>query len=100
MQTWSCASAKAAGTLNYGKWCDEGFDRAMLAATVSAKPQPAWAGVMTSMAAWHPAIFLAAPVNAVAVHRRFSNVTIWPSKAWRSLWLWRVTPDMALPRDR
>ena len=34
------------------------------------------------------------------MHQRFTNVTIWPSKSWRSLWLWRVKPDMALPRDR
>ena len=66
----------------------------------SKTPVVAWGAVLERMAAWQPAIFLAAPVNLVAVHQRFTNVTIWPSKAWRSLWRWRVKPEMALPRDR
>ena len=43
---------------------------------------------------------LAAPMNQVAVHARYANVQIWPTKSWLSLWQWRVRPDAALPRDR
>lgn len=100
VQSWSCATSAMPGTSNVGHWCDSTFDRLMRVATMSAKPVPAWGAVMARMSAWHPAIFLAAPVSLVAVHQRFTNVTIWPSKSWRSLWLWRVKPDMALPRDR
>ena len=72
----------------------------MRAASGSAKPLAAWGAVLATMASWHPAIFLGAPVNVLAVHQRFTNVTVWPTKSWRSLWLWRVKPDQALPRDR
>lgn len=100
VQSWSCATANAPGTSNVGHWCDPTFDRLLRTATESKKPVAAWGAVLGRMSAWHPAIFLASPVSVVAVHQRFTNVTIWPSKAWRSLWLWRVKPDMALPRDR
>ena len=100
VQSWSCATATAANTSNMGHWCDADFDRELRAALTSRKPVAAWDAVLSRMAVWHPAIFLAAPVNVVAVHQRFTNVTIWPSKSWRSLWLWRVKPDMALARDR
>lgn len=99
-QSWSCASATTPGSSNVAHWCDPVFDQRLGLASTSARPQLAWAGVLSRMAAWHPAIFLATPVNVTAVHQRFTNVTIWPSKTWRSLWLWRVKPDMALPRDR
>lgn len=100
VQSWSCATVGTPGTTNMGHWCDADFDRLLQSALTSTKPVTAWGAVLTRMAAWHPAVFLAAPVNVVAVHQRFTNVTIWPSKSWRSLWLWRVKPDMALPRDR
>ena len=99
-QSWSCATVGTPGTTNMGHWCDAAFDRLLRAALISSKPVPAWGAVLNRMTAWHPAIFLAAPVNVVAVHQRFANVTIWPTKSWRSLWLWRVRPEAALPRDR
>jgi peptide/nickel transport system substrate-binding protein len=100
VQSWSCESARAAGSTNYAHWCDSTFDHLIAAATV-AKDQPAaWRSVLTRMASQHPAIFVASPSNAVAVHRRYDNVTIWPSRAWLSLWQWRVRPEAALLRDR
>ncbi|MEP6590054.1 MAG: peptide ABC transporter substrate-binding protein [Gemmatimonadota bacterium] len=100
VQSWSCATAAAPGTSNVGHWCDPEFDRRLRAAESSTKPLAAWGAVLSRMTAWHPAIFLMAPVNVIAVHQRLTNVTIWPSKSWRSLWLWRVRPEAALPRDR
>ncbi|MEO5799915.1 MAG: peptide ABC transporter substrate-binding protein [Gemmatimonadales bacterium] len=100
VQSWSCATASTAGTSNVGHWCDPTFDRLLQAASTSRKPVAAWGAVIGRMSQWHPAIFIAAPVNLVAVQQRFTNVTIWPTKSWRSLWLWRVNPAMALPRDR
>ena len=100
VQSWSCTTVGVAGTSNVGHWCDAAFDQQLRAALTSTKPIAAWGAVLARMTVWHPAIFLAAPVNVVAVHRRFTNVTIWPSKSWRSLWLWRVRPEAALPRDR
>ncbi|MES2304165.1 MAG: peptide ABC transporter substrate-binding protein [Gemmatimonadota bacterium] len=100
VQSWSCTTATTPGTSNVGHWCDSAFDRLTRVATTSKQPVAAWGAVIARMSAWHPAIFLAAPVSLVAVHQRFTNVTIWPSKSWRSLWLWRVKPELALPRDR
>jgi len=100
VQSWSCQSAHHLPTTNFAGWCDSTFDR-LVGVASSAKDQPAaWRAVLSRMASQHPAIFIAAPSSIVAVHRRYNNVIIWPSRAWLSLWQWRVRPDAALPRDR
>jgi peptide/nickel transport system substrate-binding protein len=48
----------------------------------------------------YPAIWLMSPVQAVAVHSRFENVTMRPGRWGSSIWRWRVPPDEMLPRDR
>lgn len=100
VQSWSCATVGVTGSTNVGHWCDAQFDQRLTSALTSRRPLDAWKGVIERMIAWHPAIFLAAPVNTVAVSRRYMNLTIWPTKSWRSLWLWKVRPEAALPRDR
>ena len=100
VQSWSCEAAHSPGSSNFARWCDSTFDRLVSAATTAKDPVGAWRAVLTRMSSQHPAIFVAAPTNAVAVHTRFDNVTIWPSHAWLSLWQWRVRPEAALPRDR
>ena len=100
VQSWSCESARQPGSTNYAHWCDSTFDH-LVANAVVARDQPAaWRAVLARMASLHPAVFIAAPGSIVAVHRRYDNVIIWPSRAWLSLWQWRVRPDAALPRDR
>ena len=100
VQSWSCESARHPGSTNYARWCDSTFDR-LTATALTAKDQVgAWRAVLTRMASERPAIFVAAPGNQIAVHRRYDDVVIWPSRAWLSLWQWRVRPDAALPRDR
>lgn len=99
-QSWSCATVGTPRTSNVGHWCDPTFDQLLRAASTSARPVPAWGRVLARQASQHPAVFLAAPVNTVALHQRFANVTIWPAHGWRSLWQWRVRPEAALPRDR
>lgn len=100
VQSWSCATVGTPRTSNVGHWCDPTFDQLLRAAQSSAKPVPAWGRVLARQASQHPAAFLASPVNTVALHQRFTNVTIWPAHGWRSLWHWRVRPEAALPRDR
>lgn len=100
VQSWSCGSARQPGSTNYAHWCDSTFDRLVAGATVARNQPAAWRGVLARMASQHPAVFIAAPSNLVAVHRRYDNVIIWPSRAWLSLWQWRVRPEAALPRDR
>ena len=100
VQSWSCEAAHQPGSTNYAHWCDTTFDRLLAAATVAKNQVPAWGAVLARMAAQHPAAFIAAPNNLVAVHRRYDNVIIWPSRPWLSLWQWRVRPEAALARDR
>lgn len=99
-QRWSCASAADSSSLNTLRWCDPTFDRLLATAETAADPVAAYRAALGRMASEVPAIVLAAPLNQVAVHRRYANVQIWPAKSWLSLWQWRVRPDVALPRDR
>lgn len=99
-QSWSCTAAHTPGSTNYGRWCDSTFDRLVESATMAKDQGGAWRAVLQRMASQHPAVFLAAPGNQVAVHRRLDNVIVWPSHPWLSLWQWRVRPDAALARDR
>ena len=73
VQSWSCGSAKAAGTSNVAHWCDPEFDQLVSTAVLKGDPA-AWRSAFARMSADHPAVFLAAPVNLVAVHTRFDNV--------------------------
>jgi peptide/nickel transport system substrate-binding protein len=99
-QSWSCAAARQAGSSNIGRWCDPAFDRLLQAADNAADPVTAFRRALDRMAEWQPAVTVAAPINRVAVHRRYTNVIIRPSKAWTHLWQWRVAEGAALPRDR
>jgi len=99
-QSWSCASARTAGSSNVGHWCDPEFDRLRDRAPTLPDPISGFRAALTRMAAWQPAIVTAAPANRVAVHQRFEHAIVRPSKAWTSLWQWRVKADAMLPRDR
>ncbi len=48
----------------------------------------------------YPAVWLMSPIQAVAVHNRFENVSLRPGRWGSSIWQWRVLPDQMLPRDR
>ncbi len=99
-QRWSCAAAADSASLNKIRWCDPTFDRLLASAETAANPVAAYRAALARMASEVPAIILAAPLNQVALHTRYANVQIWPTKSWISLWQWRVRPDAALPRDR
>lgn len=100
VQSWSCRAAAQAGSSNVAHWCDPEFDRLLEAADHAADPIAGFRRALERMAAWQPAVTVAAPINRVAVHRRFENVIIRPSKVWTHLWQWRVREGAALPRDR
>lgn len=100
VQSWSCASAGQSGSSNVGRWCDPEFDRLLQAAPTATDPASAFRTALSRMAQWQPAIVAAAPANRVAVHRRFDNVIVRPSRAWTALWQWRIRAGALLPRDR
>lgn len=99
-QSWSCASAAQVGSSNVGHWCDPEFDRLLHVAPTLSNPVSGFRAAFARMAVWQPAIVAAAPALRVAVHQRFDHVIVRPSKAWSSLWQWRVKADAMLPRDR
>jgi peptide/nickel transport system substrate-binding protein len=99
-QSWSCAAAAQPGSSNVAHWCDPRFDNLLKMADNSADPVRAFRRALLRMAEWQPAVTVAAPINAVAVHSRYENVIIRPAKTWTHLWQWRIKPGAALPRDR
>jgi peptide/nickel transport system substrate-binding protein len=99
-QSWSCASAAQPLSSNVGRWCDPEFDRLLQAAPAAADPVAGFRAAFARMATWQPVVVAAAPANRVAVHRRYDNVIVRPSRAWTALWQWRIRPGAALPRDR
>lgn len=99
VQSWSCQAATTAGSSNVARWCDPAFDRLVQAAITASDPVKAWRAALARMTSDHPAIFLAAPVDLVAISRRYDNVSVLPVRPWLSLWQWRVRPGAALPRD-
>ncbi len=100
VQSWSCGSAAQAGSSNVAHWCDPAFDRLLAAADAQTNPVAGYRLALARMAEWRPAITVAAPINIIAVHARFTNVMAHPIKTWTDLWRWRVRPGAALPRDR
>jgi peptide/nickel transport system substrate-binding protein len=99
-QSWSCAAANQAGSSNVAHWCDPVFDSLRSVAETAPDGIAAWRAVLDRMASQYPAIFIAAPANVVAVHRRFDRAEVMPVKQWIALWQWRVRPGADLPRDR
>ena len=74
-QSWSCAAAANAKSSNRGRWCDPTFDRLLQTAELAADPVTAYRAVLARLAEEVPAIFLAAPLNQVAVHQRFTGMS-------------------------
>lgn len=100
VESWSCTSAAEAGSSNVAHWCDPTFDRLLQAAGTARDPVAGFRAALQRMGEWQPAAVVAAPANLVAVHQRYENVIVRPSKAWTDLWRWRVRPGADLPRDR
>ncbi len=100
VQSWSCGSASQATSSNVGHWCDPEFDRLLAAAGRARDPEAGYRLALARMAEWRPAVTVAAPINLIAVHARYTNVIAHPIKTWTDLWRWRVRPGAELPRDR
>jgi hypothetical protein len=46
------------------------------------------------------ATFLYAPLEVIAVHRRYEHVELRDGSPWLMLWRWNVRRGQELPRDR
>jgi peptide/nickel transport system substrate-binding protein len=97
-QSWSCAGIGGSNAIRY---CNPVVDSLLSRAQLEGKNAPRlYRDAARVIAADAPAIFLAAPVSGVAVHRRFTRVRIRPESAWADLWRWALRPELALERDR
>jgi peptide/nickel transport system substrate-binding protein len=97
VQSWSCAGR--AGS-NVGQYCNPQVDSLMeRAITGRGDVRRLWRDAVRAVNRDVPAIFVYAPANAMAVHRRFTGTVIRPEGWWSGLWRWRVAPGQQLPRD-
>lgn len=99
-QFWSSASV---GGDNVGGYASPAFDSILaeaVAAPSRAAAAPLWAAALDRLNDDVPAIFLYAPRNNAAVHRRFDGVSIRPDSWLATVAAWSVPPDRRLPRDR
>jgi peptide/nickel transport system substrate-binding protein len=88
---------------NWGRYSDPRLDSLLddiSRGLPAERVENAWTEAMRIIQNDYPAVWLMAPIQAVAVHRRFENVSLRPGRWGSSLWQWRVRPDQTLPRDR
>jgi peptide/nickel transport system substrate-binding protein len=95
-------SRSGIGANNSGAYASASFDSLVAAAIAAATRQeaaPLWRAALETLNEDAPAIFVYAPRNHAAVHRRFEEVSIRPDDWLNSVAEWRVAPDRRLPRD-
>jgi peptide/nickel transport system substrate-binding protein len=100
-ETWTRAGF---GRLNYGRYANPEVDRlveqAAVLATDRVQARRAWRAAIALLNQDAPAVFLFAPENVAAVHRRVENVVIQPDSWLARLRLWRIPADRLTERDR
>jgi peptide/nickel transport system substrate-binding protein len=99
-QVWTTAGL---GGSNYGRYVNPTFDRLVdeaKAATQRDAAKRLWRRALEVLNADAPAVFLFAPDNVAAIHRRVADVVIRPDSYWALVRLWRIPPDQLTERDR
>jgi peptide/nickel transport system substrate-binding protein len=96
--SWSCANSGKRGQ-NVGSYCNPRIDSLLTVAGSSVNPVIQYREILQHIMNDVPAIFLSAPANVIAVHRRYANRPFRPEMPWLSLREWSVTPGKQLPRD-
>lgn len=87
------------GVLNFGHYSNPRFDSLLAVAareTVVGTARRRWREAMDTLNADAPAIFLYAPTNAAAVHRRLRNVKLDPFSWASGLPRWQVDQDQVV----
>ncbi len=98
VQSWTCAGQTGS---NVGGFCDSRVDSLVAKARFArADPLPLWRQVIRTINDDVPAVFLYTLTNAMALHRRYTNVSIRPESWWGNLWQWSIDPAQAIARDR
>lgn len=98
VQSWSCAGM---GGANVGHYCNPTVDSLLAQGSrQSDASSRLWSEAVRRIAEDVPALFQAALVASVPVHRRFTNVTLRPESLWAAVWQWQLRPGQALERDQ
>jgi peptide/nickel transport system substrate-binding protein len=93
--SWSCT-----GTGNVGRHCNPAADSLMARAVLSSDdPSGLWLDALRRIEGDARAAYLFAPMNLVAVHRRFEQVEVRPDSPWMMAYKWKVRRGRALDRD-
>jgi ABC-type transport system substrate-binding protein len=98
-QTWTLAGF---GASNFGRYFNPAFDRLIDRAS-RARPvqgRELWRSAFRLLNADVPGVWLYAPENVAAVHRRVADVRIRPDAWWALVHTWRIPPDQLIERDR
>jgi peptide/nickel transport system substrate-binding protein len=97
VQSWSCAGR---GGSNVGWYCNPAVDSLVDGAINAGRgSERAWRTAYARLQQDVPAVFLASPALAFAVHSRYRNVTIRAESPYADLWRWSVDPGRRLARD-
>ena len=101
-QTWGTAGSRAGGT-NYGSYENRVFDAlidsALAAGTLAAR-RAHFTRAYQTIIDDAPAIWLAEPKRAMAVHRRIVTRGLRPDAWWANLADWTIPSDRRIARDR
>ncbi len=98
VQSWSCAGM---GGANVGHYCNPAVDSLLArGGRRQADASRLWSQAVRRIAEDVPALFQAAVVASVPVHKRFTNVTLRPESLWSTVWQWQLRPGQGLERDR
>jgi peptide/nickel transport system substrate-binding protein len=99
-QTWT---RRGFGEQNYGRYSNPEFERAVDRASLLESPAEAveaWRAAFEILNADAPALWLFAPANNAAVHRRVADVRIRADSWWALVRTWRIPADQLIDRDR
>jgi peptide/nickel transport system substrate-binding protein len=94
--SWTCAGAS-----NVSHYCDPTVDSLLASAILTqGDAAPIYVKALNRLEQDAPASFLYAPLEVIALHRRYDDVELRDGSPWLMLWHWRVRRGQELPRDR
>lgn len=98
-QTWTTSGI---GRSNYGRYASPEFDRLVdrAAEAPPAESRRLWQKAFRTLSADVPGVWLYAPDNVAAIHRRVADVQIRPDSWWALVRTWRIPPEELIERDR
>ena len=96
IDSWTCRGAN-----NVSHYCDPAVDSLLSTAIVTqGNAAPMFVDALSRIEQDAPATFLYAPLEVIAVHKRYAEVELRDGSPWLMLWHWHVRRGQDLPRDR